>query len=362
MNHEPLKNLLNQEFVHSVARAVSDVSPQFQAVAYISNVLDAQWESREFMDRIGHLAVSLRPALPGGYLEALPIVVNASPAVDGIGHLLFPHFVQVFGLDHFEPSTQALAAMTSGSSSEFAVRPYILRYPQEMMARMLTWAKDPNEHLRRLASEGCRPRLPWGKALPAFKIDPAPILPILQELKADPSEYVRRSVANNLNDISKDHPDLVLDITRDWLGLSPDTDKLLKHACRTLLKSGNQEAMRLFGLQAPKGVSIEYLTIDPHPVTIGDKAQVSFLLKVKDAAQQLRVEYAVHYRKRSGGLFRKMFQIADKTYGPGEHPVARTRPFHDMTTRKHHPGGHRLEVVVNGHVLAALEFELLAAK
>ena len=144
--------------------------------------------------------------------------------------MLFPDYVECYGLEHFDSSISALETFTKYSSAEFAVRPFIMRYEQKMMSQMRKWSRSKNHHLRRLSSEGCRPRLPWSMALPAFKQDPTAILTIISALLSDGSEYVRRSVANNLNDISKDHPEIVIEITRQNLGQSDATDKLLKHA------------------------------------------------------------------------------------------------------------------------------------
>ena len=170
----------------------------------------------------------------------------------GFVKMIFPDFVEVYGLDDWEASIPALEEFTQQTSAEFAIRPFIVRYPERTMAQMLEWAGHAHEGVRRLSSEGCRPRLPWAIALSALKADPSPILPILDRLKGDPSESVRRSVANNLNDISKDNPDVVIGVLRRWQ--ADDTDemhRLTSHALRTLLKAGNLDALALLGYPPP---------------------------------------------------------------------------------------------------------------
>jgi hypothetical protein len=214
-----------------------------------------------------------------------------------------------------------------------------------------------------LASEGCRPRLPWAKALPAFKADPSAILPVLEKLSNDPSEYVRRSVANNLNDIAKDHPDVTLEVGRRWIGTSKETDWIVRHACRTLLKAGDPRALRLFGFEDPVGVGVEALGMDDPEPRIGDATAYRFdLLLSEKSPTKLRVDLAVDYMKASGKPSRKVFKIAEGVYkAPGKHRLERKIDFQQRSTRKHYAGEHRLVVVVNGVKMADLSFALRVA-
>ena len=181
--------------------------------------------------------------------------------------MVFLDFVEVFGLDDYEASIPALEYFTQYMSAEFAVRPFIVKYPKQMLAQMLVWSKHTNPDVRRLSSEGSRPRLPWGIALPALKKDPAPVLPILEELKLDPSESVRRSVANNLNDIAKDHPEVTLQVLHSWQALDrEEIAAITRHALRTLLKDGHPQALELLGYPPPQlTVSSLSLTARQHP-------------------------------------------------------------------------------------------------
>jgi 3-methyladenine DNA glycosylase AlkC len=319
-------------------------------------VLGPGWRALELKQRMRRIAQSLANHVPGDYRAQLAMVLAVAPQFDGFRAMLFPDFVELCGVDDFDASVPAFALLTRYSSSEYAVRPFILRYGERMLAVMRGWADDENEHVRRLASEGCRPRLPWGIGLPSLKADPAPILPILDAMRADPSEYVRRSVANNLNDIAKDHPDLVLDVATRWLGTSPETDKLVKHACRTLLKRGDQRALALFGQHDTGAVTVASLKLESPSVHIGGTLGLSFDLVAKEAAHA-RIEYGIDFLTKTGGRSKKVFKIADRQMEARERlHFARRHRFTDFTTRTHYPGIHELTILVNGVALAKRRF------
>jgi 3-methyladenine DNA glycosylase AlkC len=276
--------------------------------------------------------------------------------------MVFPDFVEIYGLEDWERSMPALGYFTQFASAEFAVRPFLDRDPERAMVYMDRWSKHENPHVRRLASEGCRPRLPWAMALPKFKEDPRPILPILDRLKDDESESVRRSVANNLNDISKDNPGLVLETCEHWYGRSEQIDWVVKHGCRSLLKAGDTRALRLFGFGDPAQIAVERLHVRETELQIGDALFFAFELKVNGEEEiKLRLEYAINYVKAGGKTSKKIFQISERRYAPSTHKLQRKQSLADMSTRKHYPGKHRLAVIVNGEEKAACFFELLAA-
>jgi 3-methyladenine DNA glycosylase AlkC len=227
------------------------------------------------------------------------------------------------------------------------------------MAYVRTWAEDDDPAVRRLASEGCRPRLPWAMALPAFKEDPTLVLEVLEILKDDPSEMVRKSVANNLNDISKDHPEEVLDVSERWIGHSPERDWIVKHACRTMLKAGNQRALLLFGFSDPTHLRIENLTLGSNALAIGETLPFCFDLCVETSEPcMVRLELGVYYVKARGQLSRKIFQLREATFAPGCHRLSRKHSFQERSTRKHYSGEHRLSILVNGVEKAKVSFQL----
>ncbi len=354
---EPLKNMFSRPLVEGFAQTMQTVWQPFDRIDFASAVFDTGWEQRELKQRTRRIAECLGAALPNDYPVALEIVVRATEhliAQHGekltFEYCFLPDFVEVFGQEHPESSIPALETITRWCSAEFAVRPFLLRYPERMYPQMLAWSQHSSPMVRRLSSEGFRPRLPWGMGVPALKRDPAPVLQVLENLKNDPAETVRRSVANCLNDISKDHPELALDIARRWHGWHPDTDRVVRHALRGLLKKGRAEALAQFGFDRDvAGIVVENLEA-PAAVPLGGELVFSFLVKnTTDNPQQIRLEYGIDYLTGSGKVSPKVFKIKETVLGAGqsEHVQKRQR-FTDFTTRKHYAGAHRLRVLVNG--------------
>ena len=363
---ELLKNKYNEETIRELARRIQAVYHPFQAEDFVRSVMDGTWESLELKARMRQIAVNLGNYLPAGYEQALGVLDQVAAGYpEGFNDftlMYFPDFVEVYGQDerHWDLSMAALERYTVFSSSEFAVRPFIIRHEARMMEQMSAWAGHANEHVRRLASEGCRPRLPWGQSLPRFQKDPSPVLGILEQLKADPSLYVRKSVANNLNDISKTHPELVAGIAKDWYGRDARTDWIVKHGCRTLLKKGNREVMDLFGFAAPDRVKVYGFALGAASVAIGQEMTFSFTVET-EAAAKVRLEYGIYYRKANGRQSRRIFQISELSFK--EHTkkaYTKIHSFADVSTRKHHPGPHSVTLIVNGTERGTLNFEVLA--
>ncbi|AEE50525.1 DNA alkylation repair protein [Haliscomenobacter hydrossis] len=362
---EPLKNIFSPPLLEPFSDLVQKVWPPFAPDDFLQKVFDDQYEKLELKQRTRHIAHCLRACLPEDYRTALGIVQAVTQRyIDQHGEKLtfqwifLPEFIEAHGVHDLDASLPAIETITRWSSCEFTVRPFLLAHPERMYAQMLAWSKHPSAMVRRLSSEGIRPRLPWGMGVPALKRDPAPILPILENLKHDPAETVRRSVANNLNDIAKEHPDLVLDIAKRWLGLHPDTDWIVRHACRGLLKNGNARALAYFGFE--KGVAdvaVEGLQFSPS-VNIGGRFDFSFLLINRAAIpQSLRLEYQIDYQTLSGKTSQKVFKIKEVELAPGqEMGIERYQRFQDFTTRKHYPGEHALRILVNGLALAEGKF------
>lgn len=359
-----LKDLYTPELIRSLADALKGVHPTFNVQRFVKSVLNDSWPSLELKQRMRHITECTHGALALPYPAAVSLLRKIAPKFNGFIAMFFPDFVEVYGESDYKLSLEALHDFTRYSSSEFAIRPFIIRHEKETMKVLLNWAKDKNENVRRLASEGCRPRLPWAMALPSFKKDPSLILPVLELLKDDPSEYVRRSVANNLNDISKDHPALVLKIAKQWKGESVNTDKIIRHACRTLLKQGNAEALRIFGFMDAGGFSVHALKAEKKKILIGEKLGFSFRLQNDSKKEKkARIEYAVHFVKANGSANPKVFKVSEALLRGGEGmEYSRSHRFQDFTTRKHYPGKHKIDVRINGIVLAEVEFMLEAGK
>ena len=355
---DPLKNLYTAELICALCQKISAQCAPFDTVGFTLYVFDEDWPEKELKARMNHISNALYHFLPMPYSQALQILIPVSSQFSGFEYIFFPGFVELYGLGEYAASMEALAHFTQHSSSEFAVRPFIKQYGPRMMQQMEDWAECDNDHVRRLASEGCRPRLPWAMALPEFKADPAPILPILTKLKNDESEYVRRSVANNLNDISKDNPQVVVEIAQQWLGESQRIDWIVKHACRTLLKSGKPEVLELFGFLKPDHITITNFKVQKS-VNVGDNLSFSFALKTRQTSLgKARLEYAIDFMKKNGKQSRKVFKISESEITIKEKQVTKSHSFKKISTRKYYPGIHRLGVIVNGCELASVDFML----
>ncbi|MED3804591.1 DNA alkylation repair protein [Lysinibacillus xylanilyticus] len=345
------------DFFNKFTHIVKLEYPAFDSNKFMSLIYDDHWEKEQFKQRIRHISASLRMTLPTSYSDALSILTRIAPKCIGVEYLFFPDFVEVNGLDDWHDSIHALEIFTQFSSSEFAVRSFILKDPKRMMDQMLKWASHPNHHIRRLASEGCRPRLPWAPVLEAFKLNPSPILPILNQLKQDTSVYVQKSVANNLNDISKDHPDLVKNLAHGWYGANSITDWIIKHGCRGLLRKGDSEVLFLLGFKISTDVSVTELSLEEDSLEIGQTLIFSFSVQTNSSeSQKLRVEYAIDFVKANGTTSRKLFKVTERIFEKEGRRYIRSHHFKDLTTRKHYPGKHKLAVIINGKELAATQF------
>lgn len=358
---EPLKNLFNEQSISALAGAIRQGHPAFDDAAFMAAVFDDEWNARELKARMRHVTVSLRPLLPTAYRDALDVLRGAATTSTPFGFeaMVFPDSVEVYGLKDWEASLPALEQFTQIASAEFAVRPFIVRDPARMMAQMLAWAQHDNMHVRRLASEGCRPRLPWGMALIEFKADPSPILPILEQLKLDGEEYVRRSVANNLNDITKDKPQVVLDVLRGWKAYdTPEMKRIMAQALRTLVKRGDPEALALLGYESGGSFEVRGLYVEPGEVPMGGEITFSFALRsTGHKTQNLVIDYIIHLMRASGQQNAKVFKLAKVVLPPGNTlNVAKRHSFRAVTTRKYYPGAHTVEIQINGQVMARAGF------
>jgi 3-methyladenine DNA glycosylase AlkC len=357
---EKLKDLFfTRATLTQLAEAIEQADAKFNGAEFLARVFDDGWEAKELKARMRHAAICLGQTLPKPYARALKILKQVAPQSRGFDGMIFPEFVEVYGLDDWERSLPALEFFTRFGSSEFAVRPFLDRDPKRALAYVLKWAESDEAHVRRLASEGCRPRLPWAMALPKFKADPSPILPVLEKLNDDESEYVRKSVANNLNDISKDHPERIIELCERWFGRSPRTDWIVKHACRGLLKARHERALKLFGFGDNGQVDVMKLRLGKKRLRIGEDLSFAFDLRVNgEGERKLRLEYTVDFVKANGKTSKKVFQISEKAYTPGLYPLRKQHSMADLSTRKHYPGKHRLTIVINGKELAVATFDL----
>ena len=359
---ELIKNRFHQESIEQFAQAFQSVYPTFKVKEFLKAILDETWDDLELKNRIHRIAFTLGQFLPSDYAKAITLIdqVVTMNSIEVCRFWIFPTFVELYGqeTENWTISIEALARYTSYSTSEFAVRPFIFKDEKRMMAQIYKWSKDENEHIRRLASEGCRPQLPWAQALPNYKKDPTPILPILEQLKADPSLYVRKSVANNLNDISKTHPELVIKIAKEWYGENDFTNWIVKHACRTLLKKGNHEVLEIFGYHDGTAIDVSDFSLKESSILLGNTLVFSFSIQ-SNVAKKVRLEYGIDYVKANGKRNRKIFKLSELLLKENQKAnYTKKHAFADLSTRKHYPGIHSITLIINGIEHQTLDFEL----
>lgn len=365
---QPFKNYYNEEMAWRLGGMVAQVYPAFDTGGFVAQVRP-QLPPLELKERVAVFSQALHDHLPADYPQAVEILLAIlGPTLheeegmfnDGWYMMPLAHFVEVYGLEHFDISVRAMKEITQRHSSEFTIRPFLVRYPDAMLAVLQEWAHDENFHVRRLVSEGTRPRLPWGMRLHQFVKDPTPTLALLEQIKDDPSEYVRRSVANHLNDITKDHPDMVLTTLRRWHeGASPERLWIIRHALRSLVKAGHPQALALLGYGEAR-VSLVDFRLEPVEVRLGEAVTFTFTLRNDAAAtQSLLIDYLVHYVKANGNTSPKVFKLTTRHLAPGETvTITKKHALRPVTTRVHYPGTHTLEIQVNGVNLGGGSFQL----
>ncbi|MCV0439621.1 MAG: DNA alkylation repair protein [Hydrogenophaga sp.] len=382
---EPFKNLINRDTVATTGRHLRRAWPRFDQKRFEAQAATGL-ENLEFKARAMQLADALEATLPDDFnaacetLEASlapplaldaqgePMKLGEAQADSGIaGWALWAagEFVARRGVRdavHAQRGLACLHAVTQRFTAEFAIRAFIQRHPGLSLDTLGQWQNDPSAHVRRLVSEGSRPRLPWGLRLQALVADPSPTLPLLRALQDDPSSYVRRSVANHLNDIAKDHPDLVAAWVREHLVGAPDArSALLRHASRSLIKAGHAPTLAAWGLASGlQGQAA--LTLSAKRAAVG--GEIGLRVQLQSSArqpQQLVVDYAVHHVRANGGSSPKVFKGWKLTLGASEaRTLDKRHSLKPVTTRTLYPGTHRIEVLVNGVALAEAAFKLEA--
>jgi 3-methyladenine DNA glycosylase AlkC len=375
---EPLKNMYGRDVPRRIAAMITQAHPAFDAQKFLDYVLP-DYETLELMPRGWHMADGLHHALPKDYEQAVDILLASLPpprpdvavnsaTEDREGNtlapfLFMPHtfFVARYGLAHFDASMRAQYELTQRFTAEFSIRPFLLQHTEATLRTLASWLNDPSEHVRRLISEGTRPRLPWAGRLPAFQKDPAPVIALLDALKDDSSLYVRRSVANNLNDIGKDNADIMLDTAERWLRDAPEPRAwLVKHALRVAVKDAHPRALALMGFGQEAQVQINDASISPDRVQEGDSVTLSCSVhSLADTTQRLLIDFVVHYVKANGSTRPKFFKLTAYDLAAGEQISLRKRlSLAAMTTRQHYAGEHRVELLINGEHVALGSFML----
>ncbi|MBO6891666.1 MAG: DNA alkylation repair protein [Roseibium sp.] len=371
---EPFKNKISPELVRCIAGHLDKHLKKFDRASFEAEILNSL-EDLELKQRARLIADVMGRHLPRdlderyALLEAIlhPVadtdVDRASDelGIRGWGMMPLGMVVTDSGLEDFEKSFALLKEMTKRATTEFEVRPFLDRDQDKALSIMAPWVNDPSVHVRRLVSEGTRPRLPWGMRLKQLCADPTPVLPLLEALRDDPEEYVRRSVANHLNDIAKDHPDLVAEIAALWLrDADRNREKLVRHACRTLVKQGHSATLEAFGLKEPE-ISLEGPIVETGSVEYGSSLTFGInLTSTTKAPQQLVLDYVVHFKKANGSLAPKVFKWTKIALEPGQTVnLRREHAIRPITTRVYYGGTQAVSLRINGKDFGYSEFELI---
>jgi 3-methyladenine DNA glycosylase AlkC len=355
-----LKDWFSPERYRSLALQLTAIEPRFDQAEFLRVTLH-DLASRELKARLQNTVVALHASLPGPFLANLAVLRQLAPQIKHTFiAVALSDYVAVYGLAWPKLSLPALAFFTRFGSAEFAIRAFLEQDQARTLAVMFCWTQHRDEHVRRLASEGSRPRLPWGQQLRALVRNPRPTFDLLSQLRDDPSLYVRKSVANHLNDIAKDHPDLMLALVESWDNPTPATRWIVQHGLRTLIKQGHPRALALSGVEPDP--AIEVVSFQCAPVTLGLGETLTIETELASQSSQptpLIIDYVVHYVKASGSTSAKVFKWKGVILPPHQSVrLSKRQTLRDFSTRKHHAGRHRVELQINGKRLAAATFDL----
>lgn len=367
-----IRDVFNQETLHSLGNRLKKAYPEGNLAKFKKIALN-QLTALTYSGRKSQIVTALESFLPPDFLKAAHILINALPppyedhsiseSMDRFIVVPMAEYIAIYGLDNPEISLQILKSMTQCFTAEWAIRPFLIHHREMTMKTLHAWTKDNNEHVRRLVSEGSRPYLPWGKKLAFVADNPTITLPLLAKMKTDSSEYVRRSIANHLNDLSKNHPDLIIQELKKWQLESPSQEmtKMIKHALRTTIKNGHPEALDMIGFK--HGVKVKVTDIDfSSEIPFGSDLLFTITLLSNEKMQvPIHLDFIIHYQKNSGKTQPKVFKLKSLIIKPGETISVRKKiSFRPITTRKYYPGTHFLQILINGKKTKKQPFKLLA--
>ena len=370
---ELFKNLYNRDFYLTLSQHLKGCLADYDVRAFneqkfMTLILPDNFDALELKERMSHTNAVMHQFMPTDFSQAADVLVKLIASLTKAGitegsveYMFLPEYLETYGINHYQKSVEVMEEITKFTSGEFSVRPFLIKYGSQMLQQMFAWSKHEHHMVRRLASEGSRPRLPWAIALQEYKKNPADILPILHQLIDDPTEIVRRSVANNLNDIAKDNPQVVIAFVKEYLGKSEQFDRTLKHASRTLLKQACPETLALFGYDSTDIELLNFKIVTPE-VKFGDSAEFTFALKNNaTGTKKIRLEYGLYFMKKNGLLAKKVFKISERFLAANElHQVNRKQSFKAISTRVLYPGEHQVSIILNGKEFPSKDFVLIA--
>jgi len=353
-----LKNIFTEAMLSFIAKNIKNVYPSFKTEAFLKEV-KVGFGALSFSERAEHIAKTLHFFLPTNYLEAIDIVENSLGPImeeeelkgyDCFYVMPLGVFVREYGLDEYDRSMLALKEMTKRFSSEWPIRSFIEKDEKRAIQYFTAWAEDDNCHVRRLVSEGTRPRLPMGTQLKKYIKDPDAVLELLEKLKNEPTRLVQRSIANSLNDISKDHPKRVTDFLQRWKEQNVlDVDWIISHACRTLIKKGNLEALELMGFKTDLKTSSLTLELEKDVLRLGENLQFTLTFDLEEKSH-LMIDFLLYFKKANGSLKSKVFKLSSKSWEKGRIEIVKKHPIKEATTRKYYEGIQAICVQINGRV------------
>lgn len=364
-NPNAFKNMISALTVQKLAIAFQNSYPEFDV--YNFSKVAGHLQPLELKARVQVISKHLNSYLPKEYPKALKIVVKAIDHKELMGFDLWPisDWIENQGLNHEFESLEALKILTEKFTAEFAVRPFLIQNPKFAFQYLKKQTMSKNVHIRRWASEGSRPRLPWGQKLKGSIVDPQPGLEILNQLKFDSELYVRKSVANHLNDISKDHPQLVIKTLEKWKNECPQKHFshlkwIQTHSLRTLIKKGDPAALEFLGYGAQLKIQFDSFSLDKKSYKLGDNLKLSFLIKSQSKkTQNLVLDYVIFFQKANGQLSAKVFKLKNTKINPGESlKIEKIHRLRKITTRTFHSGLHQIAIQVNGKKFKALDWKL----
>lgn len=354
---EPLKNIYTTDFFRPIVLLFEKRSKTFHRQDFLDEIFNANWPAMELKERYLQIAKVFHKFLPKPFHQAIEIQLQQLNTLQLEGfkvgsyeYLFYPAYIELYGLNDWKTSSHAMLEMTKYISCEFTIRPFLKAHPERTMNWLKGLSRHQHPNVRRFSSEGCRPKLPWGGNMKFLEQDPSPIFSILEHLMTDDSLFVRKSVANNLNDISKTHPQKVIDFCKLWKNGNPHSEWIIKHACRSLLKAGNSEVMELFEYANIQNYKIKQLMVETKVVHFGKSLQFEFEIEnTSTHSATTRLEYGIYFLKANGQQSRKVFKISEiEMDACSSKIVKKQHPLIPLTTRKYYDGEHAVSLIVNG--------------
>lgn len=361
---EPFKNKINDDSVRLISKNIIRHYPEFNETLFCKNI-NSELSDLELKDRIKFLAKKLHLFLPKDFKLAAKILkkaVGTHSTLSGFNVWPLTEYISTYGEDELDLSLEVLKEMTKVFTSEFAVRVFLIKNPKRTIGIFKQWARDENEHVRRLVSEGARPLLPWGQKITEFVLFPQLTLDLLEMLKNDESMYVRKSVANHLNDHSKNHPDLVLNTLKAWRKSDPknkNIEWIIRHASRTLVKKAHPKALELHGASSKK-IDVLSLKIKNTHIKINECLEISVTIQNKSKTKSLVIlDVDLHLLKANKSHNVKCFKGKKVSLNTEEKKLVLLKiPLKKVTTRTYYSGIQYVSCKINGTSTPRKSFKL----